>query len=197
MGTWENWGDGVGEAIEKAMEREKDEEVLHEMKRGLELLAQKRVDNISLFHIVIWEGNEMAVKMNIEKQVQQFLAYITEKRTDVDGIAEDLLQMAQRKKQLFQRRSAHIVKATADVSFIRQLNSNDHQEIDYQIHFKYLIKHKELFYIEEEQLKRRVCLNNSRIIGDYDIEVSEEIRMGETLERKLRKRSTVLISIIV
>ena len=49
MGTWENWGDGVGEAIEKAMEREKDEEVLHEMKRGLELLAQKRVDNISFF----------------------------------------------------------------------------------------------------------------------------------------------------
>ncbi|MHA4119669.1 amidase domain-containing protein, partial [Bacillus cereus] len=81
----------------------------------------------------------MAVKMNIEKQVQQFLAYITEKRTDVDGIAEDLLQMAQRKKQLFQRRSAHIVKAIADVSFIRQLNSNDHQEIDYQIHFKYLM----------------------------------------------------------
>ncbi len=35
-------GDGVGEAIEKAMEREKDEEVLHEMNRGLELLAQKK-----------------------------------------------------------------------------------------------------------------------------------------------------------
>ncbi|MFE7739522.1 hypothetical protein ACFUX8_22530, partial [Bacillus cereus] len=78
----------------------------------------------------------MVVKTKIEKQVQQFLAYITEKRTNVDGIAEDLLQMALRKKQLFQRRSAHIVKATADVSFIRQLNSNDHQEIDYQIHFK-------------------------------------------------------------
>lgn len=35
-------GDGVGEAIEKAMECEKDEEVLHEMNRGLELLAQKK-----------------------------------------------------------------------------------------------------------------------------------------------------------
>ncbi|PEI86389.1 tRNA epoxyqueuosine(34) reductase QueG [Bacillus toyonensis] len=35
-------GDGVGEAIEKAMEREKDEEVLHEMNRGLALLAQKK-----------------------------------------------------------------------------------------------------------------------------------------------------------
>lgn len=65
-------GDGVGEAIEKAMQREKDEEVLHEMNRGLELLAQKRVDNISLFHIVIWEGDEMVVKINIEKQVQHF-----------------------------------------------------------------------------------------------------------------------------
>ncbi|MGV2487993.1 UNVERIFIED_CONTAM: hypothetical protein FOS07_29380, partial [Bacillus mycoides] len=64
----------------------------------------------------------MVVKANIEKQVQQFLAYITEKRTDVDGIAVDLLQMVQRKKQLFQKRSAHIVKATADISFVRQLN---------------------------------------------------------------------------
>ena len=127
----------------------------------------------------------MVVKRRL-KPSTTILAYITEKRTNVDGIAEDLLQMALRKKQLFQRRSAHIVKATADV-FIRQLNSNDHQEIDYQIHFKYLIKHKELFYIEEEQLKRRVCLNNSRIIGDSAIEVSEEIRMGETLERDITK----------
>ncbi|MGQ0513912.1 DUF3600 domain-containing protein, partial [Bacillus sp. D-CC] len=96
--------------------------------------------------------DEKVVKINIEKQVQQFLAYITEKRTNVDGIAEDLLQIAQRKRQLFQKRSADIVKATADVSFMRQLNNSNHQEIDYQIHFKYLIKHKELFYIEEEQL---------------------------------------------
>ena len=44
----------------------------------------------------------MAVKTKIENQVQQFLAYITEKRTNVNGIAEDLLQIAQRKKQLFQ-----------------------------------------------------------------------------------------------
>ncbi|PEE34198.1 tRNA epoxyqueuosine(34) reductase QueG [Bacillus pseudomycoides] len=35
-------GEGVGEAIEKAMEREKDEEVLHEMNRGLEMLAEKK-----------------------------------------------------------------------------------------------------------------------------------------------------------
>ena len=42
MGAWKIGGDGVGEAIEKAMQREKDEEVLHEMNRGLELLAQKK-----------------------------------------------------------------------------------------------------------------------------------------------------------
>lgn len=46
----------------------------------------------------------MVVKINIEKQVQQFLAYVTEKRTNVDGIAEDLLQIAKRKRLLFQKR---------------------------------------------------------------------------------------------
>ncbi|MEB9608155.1 hypothetical protein P4J26_32075, partial [Bacillus cereus] len=92
----------------------------------------------------------MVVKINIEKQVQHFLAYITEKRTNVDGIAEDLLQIAKRKKQLFQKRNAEIVKATADVSFMRQLN-------------------------------------NSRIIGDYAIEVPETVGMSETLEREVTK----------
>ena len=142
-------------------------------------------------------GRRNGCKINIEKQVQQFLAYITEKRTNVDGIAEDLLQIAQRKRQLFQKRSADIVKATADVSFMRQLNNSNHQEIDYQIHFKYLIKHKELFYIEEEQLKRRVCLNNSRVVDDYALEVPEVVGMSEALERKLQKRNTVHISITV
>ncbi len=56
-------GDGVGEAIEKAMEREKDEEVLHEMNRGLELLAQKkRVDNISLFSYCNMGGRQNGCK---------------------------------------------------------------------------------------------------------------------------------------
>ena len=43
----------------------------------------------------------MVVKINIEKQVQHFLAYITEKRTNVDGIAEDLLQIAKEKNNYF------------------------------------------------------------------------------------------------
>lgn len=107
------------------------------------------------------------------------------------------MQIAKRKKQLFQKRNAEIVKATADVSFMRQLNNSNHQEIDYQIHFKYLIKHKELFYIEEEQLKRRVCLNNSRIIGDYAIEVPEAVGMSETLEREVTKEVRFLSSTTV
>lgn len=45
----------------------------------------------------------MVVKINIEKQVQHFLAYITEKRTNVDGIAEDLLQIAKEKETIISK----------------------------------------------------------------------------------------------
>ena len=71
-------GDGVGEAIEKAMEREKDEEVLHEMNRGLELLAQKRVDNIS-FSYCNMGGDRMVVKRRLKTKYNNFSIYNGEK----------------------------------------------------------------------------------------------------------------------
>ncbi|WP_442852604.1 amidase domain-containing protein [Bacillus sp. 105MF] len=119
--------------------------------------------------------------------MQQFLAYITNKRVSVDKIPADLLQVLQRKRSLFQKRDAEIVKATADVCFIRQLNSKQYQEVDYQVHLKYLVHHHELFYMEEEQLERRVYLKDGRIVEDKDIAVKEEKVQGETLEREITK----------
>jgi len=127
------------------------------------------------------------VKKQLEQQMQQFLAYITNKRVSVDKIPADLLQVLQRKRSLFQKRDAEIVKATADVSFIRQLNSKQYQEVDYQVHLKYLVHHHELFYMEEEQLERRVYLKDGRIVEDKDIAVKEEKVQGETLEREITK----------
>ncbi|CAI8853959.1 hypothetical protein BHU24_04405 [Bacillus pseudomycoides] len=129
----------------------------------------------------------MLVKKQLEQQMQQFLAYITNKRVSVDKIPADLLQVLQRKRSLFQKRDAEIVKATADVSFIRQLNSKQYQEVDYQVHLKYLVHHHELFYMEEEQLERRVYLKDGRIVEDKDIAVKEEKVQGETLEREITK----------
>ena len=129
----------------------------------------------------------MLIKKQLEQQMQQFLAYITNKRVSVDKIPADLLQVLQRKRSLFQKRDAEIVKATADVSFIRQLNSKQYQEVDYQVHLKYLVHHHELFYMEEEQLERRVYLKDGRIVEDKDIAVKEEKVQGETLEREITK----------
>ncbi|MDF2086507.1 amidase domain-containing protein [Bacillus pseudomycoides] len=129
----------------------------------------------------------MLVKNQLEQQMQQFLAYITNKRVGVDAIPIDLLQVLQRKRSLFQKRDAEIVKATADVSFIRQWNSKQYQEVDYQVHLKYLVHHHELFYMEEEQLERRVYLKDGRIVEDKDIAVKEEKVQGETLEREITK----------
>jgi len=129
----------------------------------------------------------MLVKKQLEQQMQQFLAYITNKRVGVDKIPADLLQVLQRKRNLFQKRDAEVVKATADVSFIRQWNSKQYQEVDYQVHLKYLVHHHELFYMEEEQLERRVYLKDGRIVEDKDITVKEEKVQGEMLEREITK----------
>ncbi|WP_243525711.1 amidase domain-containing protein [Bacillus pseudomycoides] len=129
----------------------------------------------------------MLVKEQLEQQMQQFLAYITNKRAGVDKIPADLLQVLQRKRNLFQKRDAEIVKATADVSFIRQWNRKKYQEVDYQVHLKYLVDHHELFYMEEEQLERRVYLEDGRIVEDKDVETKEERVQGETLERETTK----------
>ncbi|WJE53284.1 amidase domain-containing protein [Bacillus cereus] len=129
----------------------------------------------------------MLVKEQLEQQMQQFLAYITNKRAGVDKIPADLLQVLQRKRNLFQKRDAEIVKATADVSFIRQWNRKKYQEVDYQVHLKYLVYHHELFYMEEEQLERRVYLEDGRIVEDKDFETKEERVQSETLERETTK----------
>ncbi|KEK23372.1 amidase domain-containing protein [Bacillus gaemokensis] len=126
----------------------------------------------------------MLVKQKLEKQMQQILAYITNKRVSVDEIPTDLLQVLQRKRNLFQNRSAEIVKATADISFIRQMNSRHYQEVDYQVHLKYLIHHRELFYVEEEQLERRVRLKDGCIVEDHIVEQKEVQQNDGTLERE-------------
>ncbi|EOW9530499.1 amidase domain-containing protein [Bacillus cytotoxicus] len=129
----------------------------------------------------------MTVKSYIEKQIQQSLAFIVDKREHVDGISSDLWKVLQRKQNLFQKRGANIVKATADISFIRQLNSKEYQEVDYQVHLKYFILHKELFYIEEEQVTRRIRLKGKKIEEDNVIEVKDNFSSDGPIERERTK----------
>ncbi|WP_459502570.1 amidase domain-containing protein [Bacillus sp. C1] len=126
----------------------------------------------------------MVVKSHIEKQMKQFLGYITNKRVSVEAVPVDLLQVLQRKRDLFQNRDAEIVKATADISFIGQLNSKQYQEVDYQVHLKYLVHHHDLYYMEEEQLERRIYIKDGSIVENKEIEVKEVMGQGETLERE-------------
>ncbi|WP_369901116.1 amidase domain-containing protein [Bacillus manliponensis] len=123
----------------------------------------------------------------LQYQIHQQLAYITNKRVQEEEIPSDLLSIWARKKKLFQERDAEIVKATANVSFIRQLNTAKHQEVDYQIHFQYLVRQRHLFYVEEEQMERRLQIENGYIIHDRSIEnVVEDIR-SEAIEREVIK----------
>jgi hypothetical protein len=100
----------------------------------------------------------MSVKQHLQECLQRQLDYITNKRIDEQEISDDIVDMLQRKRKLFNQRNAEIVKSNANVSFIRQLKGVNYDEVDYQIHFQYLIRHHYLFYIEEEQMERRLRL---------------------------------------
>lgn len=129
----------------------------------------------------------MCIKKQLAEQVQQCLAYITNNRINEHEIPGDLLTILQRKRNLFQHRAAEILKATADVFFIRQLNRKEFQEIDYHVHLKYFIRHHELFYVEEERLERRIRIEDGCVVEDQPIAPQIEETQVETLERERTK----------
>lgn len=123
----------------------------------------------------------------LQEKIRQQLAYITNKRSYENEMPADLLPVWQRKQRLFQERDAEIVKATAHVSFIRQLNTAMYQDVDYLIHFQYLIRQRHTFYVEEEQIERRLQIENGHITKDIRIEPVTESVQFETQEREVTK----------
>lgn len=123
----------------------------------------------------------------LQEKIGRQLAYITNKRSHEAEIPADLLPVWQRKQRLFQERDAEIVKATAHVSFIRQLNTAMYQDVDYLIHFQYLIRQRHTFYVEEEQIERRLRIENGHITKDIRIEPFTEPVQFEAQEREVIK----------
>ncbi|PHA01168.1 hypothetical protein COE51_05015 [Bacillus pseudomycoides] len=129
----------------------------------------------------------MSVKQHLQECLQRQLDYITNKRIDEQEISDDIVDMLQRKRELFKQRNAEIVKSNANVSFIRQLKGVNYDEVDYQIHFQYLIRHHHLFYIEEEQMERRLRLEDGCITQDIMIGTPMDEQKIGTLEREVVK----------
>lgn len=85
------------------------------------------------------------------------------------------------KKQSFAKRSAEIVKAKANGRVEEKVEEKENATVLYEVHFQYLIKHRGLFYMEEEVEKRQAEFYKGVLVRDEkltEIQGSQDDREG-------------------
>jgi hypothetical protein len=96
-----------------------------------------------------------------ENRVQQFVL--------LDREYKDFFPKAERKLDSCSKRSAEIVKVKATGKIIDKADQDGIQKVKYLAHYRYLIKQKGNFYIEEEVEERLAKLYKNSIISDEEI----------------------------
>ncbi|MFT8321517.1 MAG: amidase domain-containing protein [Bacillus sp. (in: firmicutes)] len=99
----------------------------------------------------------------LEKRMQQ---YVSSKRSP---LLEDKME---RKKNLFQKRKAEIVKVRAKGNILSVDKWNETAEVNYEAHLQYFIKQQEFFYLEEEIEKRKAVFYKGVLIEDKELPIS-------------------------
>jgi len=83
---------------------------------------------------------------------------------------------AEKKKEVLANRNAEIVKAKATGKMLGQTVDGDFRAVSYQVHFQYLIKQKNHFYIEEEITERIGRFYKDELIADDEIDPFKALR---------------------
>ncbi|MCA1056582.1 amidase domain-containing protein [Rossellomorea aquimaris] len=82
-------------------------------------------------------------------------------------------EKVKRKKDLFQRRNAEIVKVEAS-GMVREIKEqpDDTSSVLYDVHYKYLVKQGSFFYLEEEVENRRAVYYDGHLYDDGEVPVT-------------------------
>lgn len=93
----------------------------------------------------------------------------------------------EKKKASMSKRNGEIVKAKAAGTIKSKVVEKECDKVFYQVHFQYLINHKNHLYIEEEIEERVAEFYKNRLIHDeeinvYDLHDSDPVEMIEQLE---------------
>lgn len=121
----------------------------------------------------------------LEKRVQQCVSHKYRSSTHTCPKIEH-------KKEGLTKRSGEIikVKAVGKISSIDQ-GQDDKSSVQYKVHFKYLVKHKDMLFMEEEVEDRKADFYKGILIEDYEInpyqgnkqEKEDSIEIEQTDER--------------
>jgi hypothetical protein len=92
----------------------------------------------------------------------------------------------EKKKETFLKRGAEIVKAKAKGKIISRKESNELTKVFYEVHFQYLTKQKDLFFLEEEIEQRNADFYKGILVEDHEINPFERKKPLEPEEELLR-----------
>lgn len=118
------------------------------------------------------------IKHLIENKV---LLYVNSNRSQLENKFE--IELIERKKQLFQQRSAEIVKCRASAQVIGKKSVPDMTQLDYVIHYQFLIHQKGQFYLEEQCEERQALFNNGKMVKDLKIYQENDLDAPSPLAR--------------
>lgn len=86
----------------------------------------------------------------------------------------------EKKRQLFQKREAEIVKCVLKGQVLRKQQIGERADIDYMVHYQFLVKQHGWMYVEEQVEQRRAGFVCGELMED------KKIKMVDTFEAKLR-----------
>lgn len=101
-------------------------------------------------------------------QLQQLLE-VRVKQCVSEQRNKDACEKVERKKASLSKRDAKIVKAKAKGRITDKIEQNGNVEVYYSVHFQYLIKQKDLLYVEEEIETRKAVFFREQLLEDIEL----------------------------
>ncbi|MEH7381467.1 amidase domain-containing protein [Bacillus sp. JJ1533] len=113
----------------------------------------------------------------------QLLVGNTRAETSVKLPDKDL-EILQRKKELFRKRSAEIVKCHTNGQIISKNEVDGKVQLNYHVHYQYLIRQNKNLYIEEHCEERKAVFTLNKLLSDEEVP-KETDTFYETMDREV------------
>ncbi|MBA2874657.1 amidase domain-containing protein [Thermaerobacillus caldiproteolyticus] len=107
---------------------------------------------------------------------------------------EDMLHLydpaMERKHRLMEKREAEIVRCAIKGQVVRKYELEEHADIEYLVHYQFLIKQNRWMYIEEQVEERRARFQSGELVKDERVTAFEtmEPKQQIELERSVREK---------
>lgn len=112
--------------------------------------------------------------MRIDEQIKKMIeerneSYVSPCVVEHQFLHDDEQESIERKRHLFEKRKAIIVKSTVDGQILRSDRLDDRMTVNYLVHYQQLVKLPTSFYIEEQLQERQAEFVENLLVSDKKI----------------------------